>query len=48
MFKVPEAVVCPSAAKEPVKALAMSLRVVLAHDEVIVVPDTTGLPAGSE
>jgi hypothetical protein len=36
----------PSVATEPVKAVATSLKVVLAQVDVIVVPVTTGLPAG--
>jgi hypothetical protein len=40
--------VCPSFAIDAVKAVAMSLSVLFAHVELIVVPVTTGLPAGSE
>ena len=46
MLRLPVAVVCPSAANEPVKAVAMSLSVLLDHVDVIVVPATTGLLAG--
>ncbi len=40
--------VCPSLAIDCVNAVAMSLKVLLAHVELIVVPVTTGLPAGKE
>jgi hypothetical protein len=36
----------PSVATEPVKAVATSLKVVFAQVDVMVVPVTTGLPAG--
>jgi hypothetical protein len=45
-LRLPEAVVWPSEANEPVKALAISVSVELAHVELIVVPVTTGLPTG--
>jgi hypothetical protein len=47
MFNAPVIGVWPSAATDCVKAAAMSESEVLAQLEVIVVPVTTGLPAGS-
>jgi hypothetical protein len=47
IFNAPVIGVWPSAATEPVKAEAISESDVLAQLEVMVVPVTIGLPAGS-